>query len=119
MQYTISIIVEGTIVVGILYLLSFLIENRIKFLYLLWSNLKAPKNKFMADGAAVLAALFYFFVNLLVLFNDLRAYHDDPEGFSFLVWFVLVLLLAIIFGKIHLKFTPIDPTKNNFDNLNG
>jgi hypothetical protein len=116
MKFILLEILKANIVVLIIYFLSFLIEKITPF-RLLWWNLRHKKNKFMANGAANVAATVYFLVNIIVLFKDLRKYPypTNPEGYSFILWLCLVILLTILFRKFHFALTPIDPDRDNLD----
>lgn len=114
MKFIIFEILKGNLIVLISYFISFIFEKITGFV-LLWWNLRQRKNEWVAKGAALLAAIYYFVVNIIVLFNDLRKYSSDPEGYSFIKWFVIIIPLTIIFAKIHFKLTPIDPNKGDRD----
>ena len=114
MNFIIVEIVKGNIIVLLSYLVSFFIEKMTKIPILCW-NLRQVKNDLLATVASYFAAIYYFVINLIILFNDLRKYPKDPEGYSFLLWLVLILICAEIFRRVHYRLTPIDPTRDHID----
>ena len=114
MKFIFIEIIKGNLVVLIAYIISYVIEKITKIPFLWW-NLRQKKNYVTANGAANLGAIFYFVVNIIVLFNDLRGYLENPKGYSFIIWLVLIVPLTIAFRKLHFKLTPIDPDRDNFD----
>ena len=76
---------------------------------------KTKKNYYMANGAATLAAIFYFVVNLITLQVDLNKATSNPPGYSFFLWLIIILPLTILFRRLQFKFTPKDSDRDNFD----
>ena len=114
MKFIIFEIIKGNLIVFFAYTISYLFEKitRIPFL---WWNLRQKKNYVTANGAANLAAIFYFVVNIIVLFYDLSKIKNDPEGYSFSIWLIVIIPFTIGFRKLHFKLTPIDKDRDNFD----
>ncbi|MHB2154435.1 hypothetical protein ACX8XN_08550 [Calditrichota bacterium GD2] len=114
MKFIFFVILKGNIVVILSYLISFIIE-KISGLALLWWNLRQKQNYNMARAASDIAAIFYFVINYIILYKELRLYPIDPEGYSFILWLIIIIPLTIGFRKLHLKLKPIDPNKDDFD----
>ena len=100
MKFTILEIIKGNIIVLLSYIVSFLIEKTTQ-LHLLWWNLIHKQNEMNARGTAMLASIYYFIVNIIVLFYDLRKYPNDPDGYSFLLWFLMIIICIYGFYSLH------------------
>ena len=114
MKFILIEIVRGFIWVLIVYAISFIVEKVTGLGLLIW-NLRQKKNRLMAHGAADIAAIVYFIINLIVLHLDMQKLETTPEGYSFIKWLLLVIPVTIIFRMIHFKLTPIDPDRDDFD----
>ena len=108
-------LIFGNIAVLIIYLVSLFIEKISGFGLLIW-NLRQIKNHGMARGAANIAGIMYFIVNFVVLqiVLDLDT-SGNIQDYSFYKWFIFALPLTVGFRFIHLKLTPIDNSRDDFD----
>ena len=104
MEFIFSVIFKANIYISFIYIISFFIEKITGF-FLLTFNFKDIKNLVHATGAASLAAIFYLIVNLIVLVLELDKYSNHIEGYSFFKWFIIVIILTYIFGRLHYKLS--------------
>ena len=114
MQFILSTILAGNVMVVLVYFLSFLIERNTDLGLLIW-GFTQRRNKNMVHGFSNVAAILYFFINLIILQISLAFVDHIPEDYSFAKWFFLLLPLLIIFRMIHFELTPIDPDRDDYD----
>ncbi|MHB2154436.1 hypothetical protein ACX8XN_08555 [Calditrichota bacterium GD2] len=114
MKFIIYEILKGNLIIFILYFTSF-IFRKVPFLNFFWFFLRQKQSHKMAFGASLVAATFYFIVNIMVLFRDLRYYPTDPDGYSFFRWLIIILPLTVLFKKLHFWLTPKVTNKDEHD----
>jgi hypothetical protein len=107
-------VVKGSLIVLLIYIISFALEKITGLNLLIW-NLRQKSNYNMAQGAANIAAIIYFIVNFIVLQVDLDLLEKKPQGYSFILWLIIILPITIIFRMLHLHLTPIEKDRDDFD----
>ena len=116
MKFIITTVLLSILLFLLLYGVSYFIEKVTNFKFLMWS-LKREKGEFLARGAADISAIIFFIVNMIVLLVQLDLFNNKPEGYSFLVWLLIVLPLSILVRTIHLKLQNINPEIRESDYL--
>jgi len=70
-----------------------------------------------AYGSAIIESILYFFFN--IGFGVYKAFikKNVSEDFSFFIWFVIILCLSIIVGRLYYKYQGIDPDKPDYGGM--
>ncbi len=109
-------ILRGSIATVIIYFLSYLIEKNSNWDLLFWI-FKHKKNDFIARGAANINAVIFFLMCLIILVVDLSNLKEIPSGYSFWIWFMMMIIICIIYRKVYyvlqIRFGKIDNTLSN------
>jgi hypothetical protein len=115
MEYSIYIIIKGTLFVTLIYLGSYIIE-KVTGLRLLIDSFKWEKSKNNAEGAAGWNGIFVFFLtNLIILLYDLSQHSEPPLSYSIWKWLLIIIPLTILFSIVFYRFTNKDSNREDND----
>jgi len=114
MEFVFISILNGHIIIGIVILVSYIIE-KISNWKLLFDAFLLPKSNRTARAGADFHTLLYFLINLVVHVIELMRFDNVPENYSFWKWLIVMVLLSIGFQKLYFKLTVKNPNRSDFD----
>lgn len=112
MEFIIKNIILSHIIVIILIFIIYLIELKtpIRSIFYVFKYKKTLEN---ATAFADFFSVVYFVFCLLIHLFSCYSIQKIPDDYSFWIWIIIMLPLAILFNKFLYKFTNKDPNLND------